>query len=179
MEEIMPWYPDAQRHPLTRHFVPNRMIHPVQGLILHITTGHPSLAGQYGDFNDPNQAPPLRSAHFLVDKGGTIWQLIDTNDVAFAVDGVFGGPGVDNHWISVENIAAYGEALTDDQVDTCAQLYAWLARSDQLPLALANTKTDRGLGYHRIFSGMSHPCPGDKVIAQRQAILDLCSAAYI
>jgi hypothetical protein len=115
-----------------------------------------------------------------VAKDGTIWQFADTNDVAFAADGVFGGDGVDNHWVSVENVAVDGEELTGDQVDTLAQLFAWLSHTEGgVPLTLAEHKTDKGLGYHRMFHIGSHSCPGKKVIAQRQAILDLCSAAYI
>jgi hypothetical protein len=174
----MAWYSGAQKHALTRHFKQGMMVHPVRGLVLHITTGKPNLAGQWGDFNSPNQTGRLRSAHFLVDKDGTMWQLIDTDDVAFAVDGVYGGEGVDNHWISVENIADTGEALTDEQIDSCAEIFGWLHRTDNVPLSLANKKGEFGLGYHRIWSGMAHPCPGDLVIAQRNAILEVCSAAY-
>jgi N-acetyl-anhydromuramyl-L-alanine amidase AmpD len=175
----MAWYPDAEQHPLSRHFVRGRMTHPISGLVLHITATHQPLANLFGDFNNPNQTGKLRSAHFGVARDGTIWQMVDTDDVAFAVDGVYGGNGVDNHWVSVENVGIDGEELTNDQVDTLAQLLAWLAHTEGVPLTLAEGKSDRGLGYHRMFHIGDHSCPGDKVIAQRQAILDTCSAAYI
>jgi N-acetyl-anhydromuramyl-L-alanine amidase AmpD len=175
----MPWYPDAERHPLSHQIQANRMVHPIRGLVLHITDTHQSLANLFDFFNMANQPSPLRSAHFGTSKDGTIWQFADTNDVTFAVDGVYGGDGVDNHWISVENVAKNGEELTDDQVDTLAQLLAWLNHTEGVPLILAEKKPDRGLGYHHMFRIGDHACPGTKVIAQRQDILDLCSAAYI
>jgi N-acetyl-anhydromuramyl-L-alanine amidase AmpD len=175
----MPWYPDATKQPLKHHFVAGKMVHPIRGLVLHITATNQSLSSLFADFNSPNQTPPLRSAHFGVAKDGTIWQFADTNDVTFAVDGVWGGDGVDNHWVSVENVAVDGDALTDDQTDRLAQLFAWLIHTEAVPLTLAEKKTDRGLGYHRMFHIGDHSCPGDTVIAQRQGILDTCSAAYI
>jgi hypothetical protein len=69
--------------------------------------------------------------------------------------------------------------LTDDQIDTPAQLFAWLVNTENVPSELAEHKADRGLGYHRMFGIGDHACPGTKVIAQRQDILDLANAAYI
>jgi len=175
----MGWYPNAVARKLQRHFKANKMIHPVRGLVVHITDTNQTLESLFQDFNDPNQQGGLRSAHFGVAKDGTIWQFVDIDDVAFAVDGVWGGDGVDNHWISVENVAVDGEELTNDQIDTLAQLFAWLANTDKVPVQLADSKVETGLAYHRMFHIVDHDCPGNKVIAQRQAILDTASAAYL
>jgi hypothetical protein len=165
------------------------MIKPIRGLVLHIVDGHVAgdaqkdLGSLWGEFSNPNQPPPERSSHFGVARDGEIWQFADTDDVTFAVDGVWGGDGVDNHWVSVENVATIRwkgkdetlDALTDAQIQTLAVLLDWLHQTDGVPYQLANSKSDRGLGFHRMFlkDPRSHPCPGDKVIAQRQAILNL------
>ena len=178
----MPWYRDAAKHPLKHNTKAGFMVHPVRGLVVHITDTHQTLGSLFNFFNNPHQEKPLRSAHFGVAKNGEIWQFADTNDVTFAVDGVFGGDGVDNHWVSVENVAKLGEPLTWDQVDTLAMLLAWLHHTEGVPLSLAEKKAERGVGYHRMFlpgGGKGHPCPGDKVIEQRQAIIETCSAAYV
>lgn len=176
----MAWFPDAEKHALHHQVKSQKMSHPIRGLVLHITdTKNQTLDSLYHDFNNPNQPPPNRSAHFGVAKDGTIWQFADTNDVTFAVDGVWGGDGVDNHWISVENVAKLGEELTDEQVDILAQLFAWLCHLESVPVKLAESKAGTGLGYHKMFRIGDHACPGPKVVAQRQDILELVSAAYI
>jgi hypothetical protein len=185
----MGWLPGATPKPIAHHLKKGMMVKPIRGLVVHITDGQvidddqKDLQSLWGFFNTANQPPPERSAHFGIGRHGEIWQFADTNDVTFAVDGVWGGDGVDNHWVSVENIATIThkgknnslQELTDDQIRTLAVLLDWLHNNESVPYRLANSKADKGLGYHRMFlkNPQSHPCPGDKVIAQRQAILNL------
>jgi hypothetical protein len=183
----MAWLPGAKVKKIAHNFKAGKMVRPIRGLVLHITDGfvkndaQKDLQGLWNEFNNPNQTGKKKSAHFGVARDGEIWQLIDTDDVAFAVDGVWGGDGVDNHWVSVENIATIAHkgkdeslaTLTSDQIETLAVLMDWLHKTESVPYTLANSKTDRGLGYHRMFKIGDHACPGDKVIAQRQAILNL------
>jgi hypothetical protein len=164
------------------------MVKPIQGLVLHIrdaivaNDAQKDLEGLWNGFKGP--APPgkkLTSAHFGLSRDGELWQFVDTDDVTFAVDGVYGGDGVDNHWVSVECIATIKykgndsslEKLTDDQTRILAIILDWLHKTENVPYQLANAKTDHGLGYHAMFGIGDHTCPGDKVIAQRQAILNL------
>jgi N-acetylmuramoyl-L-alanine amidase-like protein len=173
-ETNMAWYSGATKKALTTNFVRGKMIHPIKGLVIHITdTKNETLEALFNDFNNPNQQGPKRSAHFGVAKDGEIWQFVDSDDVAFAVDGVWGGDGVDNHWVSVENVAKFGEKLTDDQILTLAELLDWLHGLDGVPYTLANSKNDQGLGYHKMFNIGNHACPGLLVVNQRQAILNL------
>lgn len=175
----MAWYPNAATHKLHRQFKEKKMVHPIRGLVLHITdTAKQTLDSLFQDFDSPTQKGALRSAHFGIAKDGTVWQFADTDDITFAVDGVWGGEGVDNHWLSVENVAKLGEELTGDQIDSLAQLYGWLVKTETVPLKLAESKADRGLGYHKMFHIGDHACPGPKVVAQRQTILDTAAAAY-
>jgi hypothetical protein len=87
------------------------------------------------------------SAHFGIDKQGSIWQFVDTDDRAWAIDG---GTN-DSHWISVENVAKLAEQLTEGQLFGCALILEWLHDNHDVPFALARNSAERGLGYHRMF----------------------------
>src|SRR6266496_4134249 len=88
--------------PLSVGFNPGLMQTPVRGLVVHITDGHGGLSTVFEDFN---RAEKRASAHIGIDKQGSIWQYVDTNDRAWAID----GGRNDSHWISVENVAKLGE----------------------------------------------------------------------
>ncbi len=168
----MVYLPFAQKMPIDRNFKPGRMQMVPNGLAIHVTDGvkhHlPNLGGVKSSFNVEGAHV---SAHFCVAKDGTIAQFVDTNDIAFAV----GGDHLrddDQYWYSIENIAFPGEELTPEQVKGCGQIYAWFNVNFGLPLKLALTRFDCGLGYHAMFKRAHPGCPGPKVIAQRDAILD-------
>ncbi len=72
-------------------------------------------------------------------------------------DGRWGGAGVDNHWVSVDNVAKFPFPPTMDQVLACAQI---LSRSE------------KGFGYHHMFGIGDHICPGPAVVAQRDGIVN-------
>jgi hypothetical protein len=169
----MAWFDRATKRKLGRNFKPGKMAHPIRGLVLHITDTLQTLESLFQDFNNPNQTGPKRSAHFAVAKDGELWQLVDTDDVAFAVDGIWGGDGVDNHWVSVENVAKNGQSLTMEQVTTLAVLMDWLHVKEGVPFQTSDKKADPGLGFHRMFGKGDHVCPGGNVVAQRQGILNL------
>ncbi len=90
----MAWYSGATAKPLAHNYMASRMVHPIQGLVLHITDAEEELKDLFNWFNTPHRG---LSAHFGVSKDGEIWQFLDTDHVAFAVDGRWGGAGVDNH----------------------------------------------------------------------------------
>jgi N-acetyl-anhydromuramyl-L-alanine amidase AmpD len=169
----MAWFDRAEKMEIKHNFKANKMVHPIRGLVLHITDTDQTLQSLFGDFNNPKQSGKKRSAHFGIAKDGELWQFVDTDDVAFAVDGIWGGNGVDNHWVSVENVAKNGDFLTADQIRSVAILMDWLHNTDGVPYTTAEKKDDRGLGYHRMFGIGDHACPGSKVVAQRQNILNL------
>ncbi|WP_018904084.1 peptidoglycan recognition protein family protein [Variovorax paradoxus] len=134
----------------------------IKGLIVHITDGNSLLSSLKTTWE--NRAA---SAHFAVDKGGTIAQYIPLSQRSWAVDGW----KVDNLWYSVENVAVHGETLTDMQIRMNGYLLAWLNGEYGVPLKLAATPDDSGLSYHAMFT-KSKPCPGKPVIAQLQDIVD-------
>ena len=142
------------------------MVRPFQGLVLHIMEG--TETGTDSWFHSPSAQV---SAHFGNPKTGGLDQWVDTNDKAWAQ--VAGN----SSWISVENEGNAGDSLTANQIANAATLLAWLNITESIPLTLANSPTDSGLGYHAMGGaawGNHLGCPGQPIIDQRAAI---CTAA--
>jgi hypothetical protein len=175
-------FPLANWRPIKRHFRASGMDSDVHGLVVHITDSGDTLAslGAGFDFEDKNgnqhpDHPGLQtSAHFGVAKDGTISQFLDTDDMAFANGN---SAGANSQWISVENIAKFPEVLTAQQQASDAALLAWLNDTREVPLRLAESGGERGLGFHFMFDhNPDHPCPGPAVTAQRPDVLRLAVA---
>jgi len=155
---------DAWWQPITQNFNPRLMLPPLRGLVVHITDGHGGLLSVWNDFN---RIEKRASAHFCIDKEGDMWQFVDTEDRAWAVD----GDTQDSHWVSVENVAKLGERLTDGQVIGCAILLRWLHELYDVPFQRARHANELGLGYHHMFGIGDHICPGFPVRLQLERIV--------
>lgn len=130
----------------------------VRGVVIHIMAG--TLPGTDSWFRNPDAKA---SSHFGTGKGGHLWQWVDTADRAWAQ-----GAG-NRQWLSVENEGKGGDALTDAQLDRCAQVLAWAHKTYGVPLQLATSPEGRGLGYHAMGGsawGGHTSCPGTRIIAQ-------------
>jgi len=108
-----------------------------RGLVLHIMQGSYDGSIAWGK----NPASDV-SFHFAARGDGHLGQLVDTADTAWTQSN---GNG---HWISVENEGYSGNPLAPGQVEAVAQLYARGVREHGWPLQLADSATDRGLGWH-------------------------------
>jgi hypothetical protein len=164
------WCSFAQKKPIKHNFNYGLM-NQMQGLVLHITDGDHkthkpgNLNGLWSTFNKQGAG---KSAHFGISQKGEIWQFIDTDNRSWAVD----GSDNDSHWLSVENIAMPGDALTDEQIDGVALILNWLHDNAGVPYDPADTRQSKGLGYHSMFHIGDHSsCPGPAVLAQRFKIL--------
>lgn len=159
------WLEDiATKRPIARNFNPGGMKRPFQGLVLHIQQGTES--GTFSWFND---ARAKASSHFGNPKSGRLEQFVDIDDVAWAqMSG--------NHrWISVENEGKSGDSLTWTQIQNLADLLGWLHWNEDVPLQLADTPADFGLGYHAMGGkawGGHLACPGAPIIQQRSLIIE-------
>lgn len=135
----------------------------VRGVVVHIMAG--SLAGTDSWFrNSRAQA----SAHFGTGKGGELYQWVDTADRAWAQ------AGGNRDWLSIENEGRGGDALTEAQLDRCAQILAWAHRLYGVPLQVTHNPSGRGLGYHAMGGaawGGHTSCPGDRIVAQLDDIV--------
>ena len=147
----------------TLNRTPNGMNSRIYGLVLHIQQG--TEQGSEAWFKDPSSQA---SAHFLNPKQGPLRQLVDTADRAWAE------AGGNSNWISVENEGKVPDALTPSQVENCAQLFAWVCRTYNVPVQSTDSPAWRGLGWHGMGGKAwgNHPdCPGVNIRAQRPAIL--------
>ena len=165
---------------------PGPMAKPPYGLLLHITDG--AWVGKdkvLGDIKFMTSTFDSRhiSTHFAIAKNGSVWQFVDTDQSARAL----GGSYRDTKWISVENFALPGEALTGPQLASVANLYAWLIRTTGMfmnivdvtkPAAAFDSGKEQGLGGHSMFKDNPDrtDCPGSGILSQRSLIMAMVAS---
>lgn len=140
---------------------------PELGLVLHVQAGNNSPFGWFN--NTTSQA----SSTWWVAKSGILEQYVDPDK-----HHAWAQAAGNRSYHSVETEGYPTEALTEQQVNTLAVLYAWGYLTRGWPLQLANAVGDRGLAWHGMGATAwgGHPaCPGDLRKAQRQRILDLAA----
>jgi N-acetyl-anhydromuramyl-L-alanine amidase AmpD len=142
-------YPKAVWRPLADHSEPGNLADKRQ-IIPHITEG-PTAAGAIETFRT-SQRPHRTSAHAVIDRDGTIYQLVDFQDIAWHAS------QVNHHAIGIEHVAlsAPGAAnlnrktgttryeampATEAQYAASARLIAWLAKLLQLPIDRKHIRT--------------------------------------
>ncbi len=154
--------PGADWRPIGGNKTPSGM-GQIFGVALHIMAG--TLTGTESWFNNPRAEA---SSHFGTGRAGALRQWVDTRDRAWAQ--AAGNP----HWISIENEGKGGDELTDAQLDACARVLAWAHTEHGVPLRIASSPSERGLGHHAMGGaawGNHTACPGTKVIAQKAEIV--------
>lgn len=95
-------------------------------IVLHITAG-PSAQSAINTFK-ASVAPHRVSAHFCIDRDGTVYQLVDTGRTAWHAS------QVNPRSIGIEHAAIPGQLpLTDTQYAASAALVAWLCGELRIP----------------------------------------------
>jgi N-acetyl-anhydromuramyl-L-alanine amidase AmpD len=95
-------------------------------IVLHITAG-PSAQSAINTFK-ASVAPHRVSAHFCIDRDGTVYQLVDTVRTAWHAS------QVNSRSIGIEHAAIPGKLpLTDAQYAASAALVAWLCGELRIP----------------------------------------------
>ncbi len=153
--------PGADWHPV-RNYTPDGQ-QTVRGVVVHIMAG--TLEGSQAWFN--NQTAQA-SSHFGTGKDGELRQWVDTDDRAWAQ------AAGNRDWLSVENEGVGGDALTTAQLDANARVLAWAHKTYGVPLQVAKSPSDRGLGYHAMGGaawGGHTSCPGTRIVAQLPEIV--------
>jgi hypothetical protein len=154
-------YPAAQWRPIPVNYTPASISPNL--LIEHIMEG--TLSGTDAWFRNP---AAQASAHFGVGKDGTVYQWVDTSDVAWHAANANGRS------IGVEHEGYSGQALTPAQLNATAKILAWAAGVHPVPLVLAANSSSDGLAWHGLGGATwgNHPdCPGPPIVAQLPAIL--------
>ena len=152
-----------------------------RGLIVHIAQGFYEGTISY----QKNPTASVSSTFVLAGprdiqyggRDGKLAQVVDT-DISCWTQRAGNG-----HWLAVECSGfAPGDALSAAQIESIAQLFARGHREYGWPLQIAHDPNGRGLGHHSMgstegdcdWSGANWghcDCPGDKIIAQKPAIV--------
>lgn len=153
---------------LWRGDVPNRTPSGMSrhmGVTLHIMQG--TLSGTDSWFKNPKSEA---SSHFGVGLKGQKYQWVDTADKAWAQGG--GNPS----WISIELEGKSGDAMTREQVQSVAEIYAWCVQAHGVPVHTTDRPAMGGLGWHGMGGSAwgNHPhCPGSRIVGQRSEVLSV------
>jgi hypothetical protein len=113
------------------------------------------------------------SAHFGTGTAGELFQWVDTHDLAWAE---VAGNG---NWISIENSGVTGDSLLPSQIESVAQVLAWLHETYAVPLQSTDDPNVGGLGWHGMGGqawGGHLECPGQPILDQRPAIIARAAA---
>lgn len=133
--------------------------------IIHIMEG--TLAGTDSEFRTPDIQ---LSAHFGIGKDGTVYQWVDTADIAYHA------AAANDHSVGVEHEGFSGFPLTLRQLAASARLFAWVHQQHPgVPFRLASDPVNgAGLAWHGMggASWGNHPyCPGVPIRAQLPSLL--------
>jgi N-acetyl-anhydromuramyl-L-alanine amidase AmpD len=113
-------YPAAIWRPLFGHSAPGTVAQR-NLIVLHITQGH-TASGAIATFI-ASAAPNRVSAHFVIDRDGTVYQLLDLSETAWHAS------AVNARSVGIEHVAMAGTLLaTEAQYSASAALVAWLCR---------------------------------------------------
>jgi N-acetyl-anhydromuramyl-L-alanine amidase AmpD len=103
-------------------------------IVLHITQG-PTAMSAIWTF-EASIHPNRTSAHFVVDRDGTVYQLLDLSDTAWHAS------AVNERSIGIEHAAIAGTLLaTEAQYLASAALVAWLCGALKIPCDRAHVRT--------------------------------------
>jgi hypothetical protein len=142
-----------------------------RGLVVHIAEGYFD-----GTISWQKNEDSSTSSHFIVGRDGAIAQMVDTDDKAWTQK------AGNSTWMSVECVGFTTgnrlhqpgwEKLTDAQITAIARILLRCHKVYGIPLQATSSPTKRGLGHHSM-GGTTwghQDCPGDPIIAQKNAIV--------
>jgi len=160
-------YPGATLHPLKPdHFSPPAPGIPKDTIVLHITEGS-TAAGAIATF-ETSQAPRRVSAHFVIDRDGTVYQLVEANACAWHAS------ECNARSIGIEHVAEAGKLLaTNAQYKASANLVAWLCTLFTIPCDRQHVRTHNEAspkdGHVMCCTGALNP---DLVVKMAQIVLN-------
>lgn len=119
------YYPYAVQHPLKNHSR-SGLVADKNTIILHITGGS-TAAGAIAWFEQSTGKAAV-SAHFVIDRDGTIFQLLPISDVAWHAS------QANSHSIGIEHAAVVEkQPCTPEQYAASATLLVWLCAQLGIP----------------------------------------------
>jgi len=165
----MAWYPGATRMELQPESDQQPAIRPTQ-FIVHSVVAPWDEQRIYAYWRDSNL-----ESHFGLDYDGSMGQYIGTETRADANAGAnrrADGTGA----VSVETASntKASDPWTAAQVEALIRLGVWLHQRHGIPLQICRTHSDKGFGYHSLYSQWSTSgtaCPGAARIAQFREVV--------
>jgi N-acetyl-anhydromuramyl-L-alanine amidase AmpD len=125
-------YPFAKWRPIDNHCAPG-FLWQRDLIVLHITAGS-TAASAIATF-EASVRPHRVSAHFVIDRDGTVYQLIDLADTAWHASAVNSrSVGIEHAAIPVTLMA------TEEQYAASSKLVAWLCELLKIPCNRAHIK---------------------------------------
>ena len=118
-------FPGAVWTPLTNHSVPGTKAQRTM-IVLHITAG-PTAISAINTFA-ASKSPGRVSAHFVIDRDGTVYQLLPISDTAWHAS------AVNSRSVGIEHAAIPGTMPpTEEQYKASAALVKWLCEQLSIP----------------------------------------------
>lgn len=97
----------------------------IEMVVLHCTEA--SLQATLAEFQNGDPSGRQVSAHYVIDKNGDIYQMVDDSDRANHCR------GANQNSIGIEHVAQPTDALTDSQAKSSAALIGWLLEQYDVP----------------------------------------------
>jgi N-acetyl-anhydromuramyl-L-alanine amidase AmpD len=127
------FYPGAIQKPLGGHSTPGAIARRTL-IVLHITDG-PTAKGAIDTFK-ASAYPNRVSAHFVIDRDGTVYQLLPLSNTAWHAT------AVNSISVGIEHAAIANTLLaTPEQYSASAALVAWLCQTLSIPCDRQHIKT--------------------------------------
>jgi hypothetical protein len=156
------WLPGATVHDL-HPGIGNGPFGAFYGVVLHVNVDEHGTPDSFWGNGNRGQVCP----NFQVYKDGSIHQMLPLDWQPWCqVDGNF-------HYAAIETAGLPNEPLTDAQLTACARIVRAYHEQMGMPLRVANTPGEHGLGIHSM-GGLAwggHSCPGTIRAGQRKTIL--------
>jgi hypothetical protein len=162
----MAWWDKANKQPLEANktqaklkFTPKLAV--VHSLVIAPRPGKRMLDMVVNGFKDSG-----KESHFVLESDGTVTQLMDSEVWADAQK------GANDRAISMETEDdgnPDATRWTDRQVSRIVEWYQWCSKTHGIPLRVALSPTESGVGYHSLhkaWNSLSKTCPGTVRVEQ-------------
>jgi hypothetical protein len=138
------------------------------GIVMHNTAGMVTLPNLVGTWKSKEPNPP--PSHLAIDQAGQVGRYVRLQYADRATENT-------NRHLSIEFQAVEGGGITSQQITTGAIIAAFAHVIYGVDLAIAESRTAKGLAHHSIFVDKGNPqghsnCPGGAIIETKGRLLE-------
>ena len=117
-------YPTALQKPIINHSAPGTLAQR-KLIVLHCTSGPTAQSAFWAFYN--SKSPGRVSAHFIIDRDGTVWQICPLEETCWHAS------QVNSISVGVEHAGSKLLPCTPEQYNASAKLCAWLCQILNIP----------------------------------------------